>query len=71
MFHDHRSLAILEQEEAEGRSECRAVKVEGAGHWMYCQRPDLCEHEIRKFLKSGNSDKAVFDENGNKLRSKL
>ncbi len=50
MFHDHRSLAILEQEEQDGTSDCRVVKVAGAGHWMYCQRPDVCELEIRKFM---------------------
>lgn len=50
MFHDRRSLAILEQEEKDGTSECRVVKVTGAGHWMYCQKPDLCEVEIRKFM---------------------
>ena len=50
MFHDHRSLAILQQEERDGTSDCRVVMVEGAGHWMYCQRPDVCEAEIRKFL---------------------
>ena len=72
MFHDHRSLAILEQEEREGTSDCRAVRVDGAGHWLYCQRPDICEHEIRNFLKRGNgNDRTVRDENENNLRSKL
>ena len=73
MFHDHRSLAILEQEEKEGSSDCRVVRVEGAGHWLYCQRPDVCEHEIRRFLKSGkvNDEEVVGAENKNNLRSKL
>ncbi|KAL9185612.1 hypothetical protein ACHAXT_003389 [Thalassiosira profunda] len=57
MFHDHRSFAILEREERENKSNCRIVKVEGAGHWMYCQRPEVCEREIRDFLRSGiNTD---------------
>ena len=67
MFHDHQSVAILEREEREGRSDCRVVKVEGAGHWVYCQRPDVCEQEIRKFMKSGNNvmGDVIEDENGN------
>jgi len=63
MLHDRRSLAILEKEEREGRSGCRVVGIEGAGHWMYCQRPDVCEHEIRKFLKCGH-DKPLRDDDG-------
>lgn len=59
MFHDHRSMALLEQEENEGTSDCRVVRIEGAGHWMYHehQRPDVCEREIRAFLKGNKSDK--------------
>ena len=71
MFHDHRSLAILEQEEREGRSDCRVVKVEGAGHWMYCQKPDACEQEIRSFLRSGALYDEAGGEEGNNLQSKL
>mmetsp|Transcript_50701 Transcript_50701/g.108034 ORF Transcript_50701/g.108034 Transcript_50701/m.108034 type:complete len:374 (+) Transcript_50701:38-1159(+) len=71
-FHDRRSLEILEREEMEGRSECRVVRVDGAGHWMYCQKPDMCEREIRKFLRSGKH--AAGDETLDRidnLRSKL
>lgn len=68
MLHDHRSLAILEQEEREGRSDCRVVKIDGAGHWMYCQKPDVCEWEIRKFLKNGND---MIEDEKVKLQSKL
>ena len=58
MFHDRRSLAMLEEEERQGTSDCRVVRVDGAGHWMYhhTQRPDICEQEIRSFInKSCNS----------------
>lgn len=51
MFHDYRSVALLEREEKEGLSESRVVKIEGAGHWMYVQEPEICEEEIRKFIK--------------------
>ena len=69
MFHDHRSLAILKREEREGRSDCKVVLIEEAGHWMYCQRPDECEREIRGFLKGG--DITNSRENTVKLHSKL
>ena len=69
MFHDRRSLAMLEEEEKKGRSDCRVVRVDGAGHWMYhhTQRPDICEQEIRSFINKssqgsgngGNSEMAV------------
>ena len=53
MFHDYRSVALLEREEREGLSDSRVVRLEDSGHWMYCQdqEPDVCENEIRKFLK--------------------
>jgi pimeloyl-ACP methyl ester carboxylesterase len=54
MFHDRQGLALLQQEEKDGTSDCRVIKVEGAGHWVYCQKPDVCVDEIRKFLKCGN-----------------
>ena len=53
MFHDNRSVALLEREEKEGLSESRVVRLEESGHWMYCQEPEVCENEIRKFLKGG------------------
>lgn len=56
MFHDRRGLALLQLEEKDGTSDCRVVKVEGAGHWLYCQKPDVCEDEIRKFLKCGTNN---------------
>jgi pimeloyl-ACP methyl ester carboxylesterase len=55
MFHDRRGLALLQQEEKDGTSDCRVVKVEGAGHWLYCQKPDVCEDTIRNFLKCGRN----------------
>jgi pimeloyl-ACP methyl ester carboxylesterase len=51
MFHDWKSLAILEREERENRSECKVVAVEDAGHWMYVQKLDCCLDEIKKFIK--------------------
>ena len=53
MFHDYRSVALLEREEKEGLSESRVVRIAEAGHWMYVTYPDICEDEIRKFLKGG------------------
>ena len=54
MFHDWKSLALLERDEKEGRSESRVVRIEGTGHWMYVQRPDICLQEIKKFLKGSD-----------------
>jgi pimeloyl-ACP methyl ester carboxylesterase len=54
MFHDYRSVALLEREEKEGLSESRVVRLEESGHWMYCQEPEICENEIRKFLRGGS-----------------
>lgn len=54
MFHDYRSVALLEREEKEGLSESRVVRLEESGHWMYCQQPDVCDNEIRKFLRGGS-----------------
>jgi pimeloyl-ACP methyl ester carboxylesterase len=50
MFHDWRSLAILEREERENRSACKVVKVEEAGHWMYVQKLEVCVEEIKSFI---------------------
>lgn len=58
MFHDYRSVALLEREEREGLSESRAVGLENSGHWMYCQEPEVCESEIRKFLNGGEASSA-------------
>ncbi|KAL3792046.1 hypothetical protein HJC23_011211 [Cyclotella cryptica] len=63
MFHDWRSLAILEREEREGRSECRVVRVEDAGHWMYVQKLDVCLNEIKSFIEGDGSDKDVNQSN--------
>lgn len=57
MFHDYRSVAMLEREEKQGLSECRVVKLEGIGHWMYLQEPEICETEIRKFLRGSEKKK--------------
>ena len=68
MFHDYRSVELLEREEREGLSETRVVRLEDSGHWMYCQdqEPDVCENEIRKFLKEDNRE-ASSDETQSRL----
>lgn len=66
MFHDNRSVALLEWEEKEGLSESRVVRLEESGHWMYCQEPEVCENEIRKFLRSGSEASS-----SNKQQSRL
>lgn len=58
MFHDYSSIALLEREEREGLSESRVVRLEDCGHWMYCQEPEVCESEIRKFLKGGEASRS-------------
>lgn len=50
MFHDWRSLALLEREEREGASACRVVRMEDAGHWMFVQKTEACLKEIQQFL---------------------
>ena len=59
MFHDYRSVALLEKEEKEGLSKSRVVRLEESGHWMYCQQPEVCEDEIRKFLHSSGGASSV------------
>jgi pimeloyl-ACP methyl ester carboxylesterase len=61
MFHNHRSIALLEREEKEGLSESRVVRLEESGHWMYIQEPEVCESEIRKFLKCGGGEASSGD----------
>lgn len=50
MFHDRRALKMLEEEQEKGRSKSKAVKVEGAGHWLYLQQQDLCLKEVKQFV---------------------
>jgi len=52
MFHDHKSLRILEREEEEKRSKTKAIAVKGAGHWLYSetQRFDFCLESVKKFI---------------------
>ncbi|KAL3773973.1 hypothetical protein ACHAWO_010771 [Cyclotella atomus] len=51
MFHNWKSLAILEREEREGTSKCKVVAVEDAGHWMYVQKLERCFEEIKSFIR--------------------
>ena len=48
-FHDPASVALLQQEEAQGHRS-KVVKVDNAGHWVYIQQEDVCFQEISKFL---------------------
>lgn len=52
MFHDYRSLRILEREEEEKRSKSKAIAVHGAGHWLYSktQKFDFCLESVKKFI---------------------
>lgn len=52
MFHDYRSLRILEREEEEKRSKTKAIAVKGAGHWLYSetQKFDFCLESVKKFI---------------------
>lgn len=50
MFHDQCGLKVLEREaEREGRKSS-AIGLEGAGHWLYLQEPDICLEEVVKFV---------------------
>lgn len=59
MFHDYRSVALLEKEEKEGLSKSRVVRLDESGHWMYCQKPEVCDDEIRNFLHSSGGVSSV------------
>ena len=47
-FNDRRGMAVLEKQPG-----CRVAKVDGAGHWLYCQKPDVVEKEITSFISKG------------------
>ena len=46
---------MLEREEAEQRSLCRVVPVEGAGHWLYVQEQELCLKHVLDFIRAENT----------------
>lgn len=50
-FHDYVSLKILEREESEGRSKSKAIAVDGAGHYLFVQKPDVCYEAVKDFLE--------------------
>lgn len=50
MFHDNRALKYLEREAKENRSKSKAIAVEGTGHWLYIQQPDICLKEVMEFM---------------------
>lgn len=54
-FNDRRGMAVLEK-----HPECRVVKVHDAGHWLYCQQPDVVEQEITSFICKGGESGTSF-----------
>merc|ERR1712071_260267 len=51
MFHDYVSVKILEREHREGMSKSNAIAVDGAGHYLYVQKPDICIKEVADFME--------------------
>ena len=49
-FHIHAGLVALMEEQARERSKCRVVALEGAGHWLYLQKPEICMDEVVRFI---------------------
>lgn len=49
MFHDRRSVAMLENENKKG-GKSKVVVVEKAGHYLYVQQEDICMKEAVKFV---------------------
>ena len=54
-FHSNNAVAMLEREEAEQRSLCRVVPVEGAGQWLYVQEQELCLKHVLDFIRAENT----------------
>ncbi len=54
-FHANNSVAMLEREEAEQRSLCRVVPMEGAGHWLYVQKQEESLKHVLDFILAENT----------------
>jgi len=48
--HDSAALALIEQEHQKNASKSRAVRVEGAGHWLHHSHQNECLRQIQSFL---------------------
>lgn len=49
-FHVKSGLEVLKKESERKGSKCRVVAVEGAGHWLYMQKRDVCMDAVVKFM---------------------
>ena len=54
-FNHRQGIAVLEKHPG-----CRVVKVDGAGHWLSCQQPDVVEKQITSFIFKGGESEATF-----------
>jgi len=50
-FHTEQSIKVLQRENKEKTSKSMAVAVDGAGHYLYLQKPDECFDCVVKFMK--------------------
>lgn len=50
-FHVNASVKILEREHKENKSKSNAIAVDGAGHYLYIQKPDLCFDCVTSFMQ--------------------
>jgi pimeloyl-ACP methyl ester carboxylesterase len=46
---DANAVALLEREQLAGKPS-RVIKVDGAGHWLYRQQPDVCHAAMQDFF---------------------
>mmetsp|Transcript_36877 Transcript_36877/g.66320 ORF Transcript_36877/g.66320 Transcript_36877/m.66320 type:complete len:346 (+) Transcript_36877:33-1070(+) len=50
-FHLEQPLKVLQREHDEKRSKSKVVAVDGAGHYLYLQKPELCFDCVTEFMK--------------------
>jgi len=50
-WHKDSSIKFLQREHEEKRSKSNSIGVEGAGHWLYIQKPDICFDHVVNFMK--------------------
>jgi len=50
-FHTEQSLTVLRREQDRQRSKTRVVAVDGAGHYLYLQKPDVCFDCVTQFMQ--------------------
>jgi len=51
-FHKEQSLKILQRECDEKRSKSKAIPIDGAGHYLFLQKPDICFDHVAEFMRS-------------------